>query len=177
MEDKQINKLVKELEPYFFGYTAKENKLKNDNGLEFLFYCSWNGKTTVSGLGGKDCHSIGCSFTKPLEKIAKDIKRRLLSAYRDDFFEYKKEQNQLKEKEAFDRKKLAALAQVSGGKIRTQYANHWGKDKYVNFKQGSISQGYDGKYKIKVEADFGEALKIVSVLREIMNQTGNKKNP
>ncbi len=93
------------------------------------------------------------------------------------FFEYKKEQNHLKEKEAFDRKKLAALAQVSGGKIMNQYSSFWKTDKYVNFKQGSISQGYDGKYKIKVEADFGEALKIVSFLREMMNQTGNKKTP
>ncbi len=89
MEENQINKLVKSLESHFFGYTAKENKLKNDSGLEFLFQDIW-GKTTVSGLGGKSCHSIGCSFTKPLDKIARDIKRRLLPAYRDDFFEYKK---------------------------------------------------------------------------------------
>ncbi len=167
MEDNQINKFVKNLESHFFGYTAKENKLKNDSGLEFIFQCSWNGKTTVSGLGGKSCHSIGCSFTKPLEKIARDVKCRLLPIYRNDFFEYKKEQNQLKEKEIFDRKKLAALAQTSGGKIRTQYANHWGKDKYVLFKNGSIEQTYSGKYKIKVEAGFGEALRIVSFLKEI----------
>ena len=166
MEDNEINKLVKNLEPYFFGYTARENRLKNDSGLEFLFQDIW-GKTTVSGLGGKSYHSIGCSFTKPLEKIAKDIKRRLLPKYRDNFFENKREQKELKDKETFDRKKLAALAQTSGGKIRVQYANHWGKDKYVNFKWGSISQTYDGKYKIKIEAGFGKALKIVSFLKGI----------
>ena len=115
MEDKQIFELVKNLEPYFFGYTAKENKLKNDSGLEFLFQDIW-GKTTVSGLGGKNYHKIGCSFTKPLDKIAKDIKRRLLPNYRDEFFKNKREQKELKEKEAFDRKKLAALAQASGGR-------------------------------------------------------------
>ena len=93
IKDKEIFKLVKNLEPYFFGYMAEEKTLKNDSGLEFFFHCSWNGKTMVDGLGGKNCHSIGCSFTKPLEKIAKDIKRRLLPAYRDDFFENKREQN------------------------------------------------------------------------------------
>ncbi len=97
MEDDQINELVKKLEPYFFGYTAKENKLKNDSGLEFLFQDIW-GKATVSGLGGKSCHSIGCSFTKPLEKIAKDVKRRLLPAYRDDFLNIKKNRTNSRKK-------------------------------------------------------------------------------
>ena len=166
MKDEEIFKLVKNLEPYFFGYTAKENRLKNDSGLEFLFQDIW-GKTTVSGLGGKDCHGIGCSFTKPLGKIAKDIKRRLLPKYRDDFFEYKKEQKELKEKEAFDRKKLAALAQASGGRIKNQYSSYWSTNKYVTFKNGSIAQTYDGKYRVKIEADFGEALKIVSFLKEM----------
>ncbi len=166
MEDNQINKLVKDLEPYFFGYTAKENRLKNDSGLEFLFQDIW-GKTTVSGLGGKNYHKIGCSFTKPLEKIAKDIQRRLLPKYRDDFFENKKEQNQLREKETFNRKKLEALAQASGGKVKTQYSSYWRTDKYATFKDGSVAQSYDGKYKIKVEADFGKALKIVSFLKEM----------
>ncbi len=76
MTKEEIFKIVKNLEPYFFGYTAKENRLKNDSGLEFLFQDIW-GKTTVSGLGGKNYHKIGCSFTKPLDKIAKDIKRPL----------------------------------------------------------------------------------------------------
>ena len=169
MRDEEIFKLVKNLEPYFFGYRAKENRLKNDSGLEFLFQDIW-GKTTVVGLGGKSSHSIGCSFKKPLEKIARDIKRRLLPSYRDDFFENKREQREIREKEAFDRKKLAALAQVSGGKVKTQYSSYWRTDKYVTFKNGSIAQNYSGNYKIKIEADFGEALKIVSFLRE-MNQT------
>ena len=69
MENDQINKLVKNIEPYFFGYTAKENKLKNDSGLELLFQHTWNGKTKVVGLGGKSSHSIGCSFTKPLGNL------------------------------------------------------------------------------------------------------------
>ena len=175
MRDEEIFKLVKNLEPYFFGYTAKENRLKNDNGLEFLFQDIW-GKTTVSGLGGKSCHSIGCSFTKPLEKIAKDIKRRLLPKYRDDFFEYKREQNQLREKEVFDRKKLEALAQASGGKVGNQYSYSLRTEKYATFKNGSVSQTYDEKYKIKVEAGFGEALRIVSFLKEMEVKNGKTNN-
>ncbi len=97
MEDGQINELVKNLELHFFGYTAKKNRLKNDSGLEFLFQDIW-GKTTISGLGGKECHSIGCSFTKPLEKIAKDIKRRRLPAYRDDFLNTRKSRTNLRKK-------------------------------------------------------------------------------
>ncbi len=62
------------------------------------------------------------------------------------------------------------MAQASGGRIKNQYSSYWKTDKYVDFKNGSISQTYGGKYKIKVEACFGEALKIVSSLRE-MNQT------
>ncbi len=166
MKDEEIFKLVKNLEPYFFGYTAKENRLKNDSGLEFLFQDIW-GKTTVSGLGGKNYHKIGCSFTKPLDRIAKDIKRRLLPKYRDDFFENKKEQNQLREKEVFNRKKLEALAQASGGKVKNQYSSYWRTDKYATFKDGSVAQSYDGKYKIKVETDFGKALKVVSFLKEM----------
>ena len=134
MTKEEIFKIVKNLEPYFFGYKAKENKLKNKSGLEFLFQDIW-GKTTVVGLGAKSCHSIGCSFRKPLEKIARDIKRRLLPKYRDDFFENKREQKELKEKEAFDRKKLAALAQASGGRIKSQYSSFWRTDKYATFKK------------------------------------------
>ena len=158
MRDEEIFKLVKNLEPYFFGYTAKENRLKNDSGLEFLFQDIW-GKTTVVGLGAKSRHSIGCSFTKPLEKISKDIKRRLLPKYRDDFFENKKEQRELEEKEAFDRKKLAALAQSCGGRIKNQYSSFWRTDKYVSFKDGSIAQtiGFNpvGKLNYRVRSGNG----------------------
>lgn len=78
MEKTNIQNLVKELEPYLFGYTANDCSLINDSGLELLFNSSWNNKTTVSGLRVKHSHSIGCSFTKSLDKIAKDIKNRLI---------------------------------------------------------------------------------------------------
>ncbi len=59
------------------------------------------------------------------------------------------------------------MAQASGGRIKNQYSSYWKTDKYVDFKNGSVSQTYGRKYKIKVEAGFGEALKIVSFLTEL----------
>ena len=62
MTDEQINQVVKSLEPLFLGYKATENCLKNSNGMELFFRCSWNNKTTVSGLHAGRPHVIGCSF-------------------------------------------------------------------------------------------------------------------
>ena len=168
MEKNKIHELVKNLEPYFFGYVADKDRLKNDMGLELLFQSSWNGKTRVIGLGGKTPHSIGCSFTKPLGRMASDVMRRLLPSYRDDFLEYKRELQQLKEKEAFERKKLAALAQVLGGKV-TDHPNYGKQEKCVKFTHGFIFQNYDDNYKIKIQVDFGKALKVLPVLKEALN--------
>lgn len=85
MNKEDIQSLVKNLEPYFFGYTANDCSLTNELGLELRFYSSWSDKTQVSGIGAKHSHSIGCSFTKPLERIAKDVKRRLIPECREDF--------------------------------------------------------------------------------------------
>lgn len=98
MKNSDIENLVKKLETYFFGYRAQERTLVNDNGMTLSFYSSWNNKTTVSGLGGYHSHTIGCSFSKPLEKIAKDINRRIIPKYKDDFFKKKKDRIETKER-------------------------------------------------------------------------------
>ncbi len=76
----------------------------------------------------------------------------------------------MREKEVFERKKLEAIAQASGGKMGDRYSSSWGTEKYVEFENGSIAQHYDGKYKVRFQASFGETLKIVSFLME-MNQS------
>ena len=91
MASNQINELVKKLEPLFIGYTAKENRPINSNGMELAFRMNWNNKTTVSGLHASRTHSIGCSFEKPIEKIFKDIRRRLMTGYHTNFFETKRQ--------------------------------------------------------------------------------------
>lgn len=91
MTNDKINELVKKLEPLFLGYTAYENRLKNENGMEIVFRSDWNNKTKVSGLHCKHNHSIGCSFEKSPEKIFKDIRSRLMPDYHADFFETKRE--------------------------------------------------------------------------------------
>ncbi len=133
-----------------------------------MFQHLWNGKTTVSGLGGKGYHSIGCSFTKPLKKIAEDVKRRLLPAYRGDYFEYQREKNRIREKKASDMQKLEALTEASGGDLRDKYGSSQEPyNKRIDLEYESISQTYGDKYKLKIEASFGEALKIISFLREM----------
>ena len=102
MKAQEIEILVKNLEPYFHGFSAKENILTNSLGLKLSFQVSWNNKTKVVGIGGKYNHSIGCSFTKPIEKIANDIKRRLLPGYREDYINYKKEQREQEERKRQD---------------------------------------------------------------------------
>ena len=64
MKDEKIIQLVKNLEPFFIGYKAEADRLKNSNGMELLFSISWNDKPTVRGLHANRSHSIGCSLTK-----------------------------------------------------------------------------------------------------------------
>ncbi len=97
MTSDQINDLVNKLEPLFIGYTAKENRLVNSNGMVLVFRICWNNRTTVSGLHASRTHSIGCSFEKPLDKIFKDIRRRLMTDYHVDFLKLNdKKLNKLK---------------------------------------------------------------------------------
>ncbi len=167
MEDSQIYELVKKLEPLFHGYTAKERILENSSGMKLHFSSTWNGKTSISGLGGKKRHSIGCSFTKPLDKIAKDIRRRLLPDYRDDYFENIVERKQRQEKIDSDLLKLKALEDATEGEIRDQYGYSSGPyNKYVNSDYANISQRYNGGYELTILADFTETLDIISFLKK-----------
>ena len=122
MTTEKIIELVKKIEPYFIGYTAEENRLKNSNGMELVFRTDWKDKTTVSGLHARRRHSIGCSFEKPVEKIFKDIRRRLMSDYYADFFENKREKIERTEAEEQEKLKLKALASVIDGSFFKRHA-------------------------------------------------------
>lgn len=41
MKTEQLNEFVKKIEPFFLGYTAEENRLKNSNGMELIFRIDW----------------------------------------------------------------------------------------------------------------------------------------
>ena len=43
MVKEQIKSLVKKIEPYFLGYLAHGDRLKNDIGMEILFQENWQG--------------------------------------------------------------------------------------------------------------------------------------
>lgn len=167
MEKTNIQNLVKKLEPYFFGYTANDCSLTNELGLELRFFASWNNKTQIRGIGAKHNHSIGCSFTKPLEKIAKDVKRRLIPEYREDFIAYKREESERIEHEAQELLKLEALAQACSGELKDSYWNSRSlRDKYVNAESLEIKQNYSGKYEFSIKLDFGDSLKLINILRK-----------
>ncbi len=166
MEKANIQNLVKKLEPYFFGYTASDCSLVNDTGLELLFSSSWNNKTTVSGLRGKHSHSIGCSFTKSLDKIAKDIKNRLIFEYRDDFISYKKEKIDREKHEMEELLKLEALAQSCSDELKDAYWNSRSpRNKYVGTQNIEIKQNYSGDYNFSIDLSFGDSLKLIDFLK------------
>jgi len=167
MEKTNIQNLVKKLEPYFFGYTANDCSLVNESGLQLLFSSSWNSKTTVSGIGGKHSHSIGCSFNKSLDKIAKDIKNRLIPEYRDDFISYKKEKIESEKYEMDELLKLEALAQTCSGELKDTYWNSRSpRNKYVGTKNVEIKQNYSGNYNFSIDLNFGDSLKLIDFLRD-----------
>lgn len=167
MDNEQINLLVKKLEPFFLGYVAQENRLKNDNGMELLFSRDWKDKTTVRGLHAKHTHKIGISFEKSPEKIFRDIRRRLMADYHTDFFEYKKEKIENDEVKYEQEQKLKALASVVGGEIghdygyRTTYGNE-----FVTSKNVSIYQDYQGRYDFKIVVSYIDAMRLAKYLKE-----------
>lgn len=167
MDKEKINEFVKKIEPYFLGYTAHENCLKNSNGMELVFRCDWKNKTTVSGLHAKHRHSIGCSFEKPVEKIFKDIRRRLMPDYHADFFKTKKDKIESAEAEELEKQKLRALASVVGGEISCNYGHkHAGSTEYVSANNFSIYQSYNGRYDFHLELSYIDTMKIVQLLKE-----------
>lgn len=168
MTKEKINELVKKLEPLFLGYTASESSLKNDNGMELVFRCDWNNKTTVSGFHAKHRHSIGCSFKKSPEKIFKDIRKRLMPEYHKDFFETKREKIAQQEAEEANLQKLKALASVIGGEI----CNHYGYRnavglEYANTENISIYQTYRGQYEFKINLSYIDAMKLAQILKNL----------
>lgn len=168
MTNDKINELVKKLEPLFLGYTAHENRLKNDNGMELVFRIDWNRKTKVSGLHAKHCHSIGCSFDKPTEKIFKDIRSRLMPEYHRDFFETKREKIEQQEIDEANLQKLKALASVIGGEICNHhgYRNAVGCE-YVSTENISICKTYHGQYEFKINLNYIDAMKMAHNLKNL----------
>lgn len=165
MEKEQIKILVKSLEKYFFGYKATETSLKNDSGLELYFFEDWNKKTKIRGIGGGHRHEIGCSFVKYQEKIVKDIRRRLLPAYRDDFFQAKKDQKKRKEQEEKRRLMLEAIALECSGEIRENHG--YGRERLVSAENLTVKEYYNGNYKLSLELPFSDVIKL---LKELKNE-------
>jgi hypothetical protein len=177
MTHEEIHKLVKNLEPLFIGYTANEDCLKNENGMVLRFRSDWHNKTTVSGLHAKKCHSIGCSFNKPLGKIFKDIRRRLMPDYHADFFENKREKNERAEIDEENLLKLKALASVIEGGIGTHYGYGNSLDnKFVDAENVSIYQTYSRGYEFKINLNYIEAMKLAQYLKEasLINKKSTK---
>ncbi len=168
MNNSEIEIIVKKLEKYFIGYKANGNTLKSEAGFEFRFHSSWNNKTTVSGIGGTRYHSIGCSFTKPVEKIAKDIKRRLFPDYRDDFLKTVKSDNEKREFEEKQLLMLEALKESAHAEIKDSYWNSRAMhNKYISANGFEIKQTYSGDYEFTVDCNFSESLKLIGFLNTL----------
>lgn len=172
MQNDQLPEFVKKLEPFFIGFTAEGNSLKNANGMEICFRVDWKNKTIVSGLHAKHRHSIGCSFEKTPEKIFKDIRRRLFPEYYTDFFKTKKENLEIAEAEEINTQKLKALASVIGGEVSRHYGHRGasGND-YISTENVSIYPTYQGDYEINVTLDYIDAMKIAKHLKDFFRSS------
>jgi len=156
MTSEEINQVVKSLEPLFIGYTATENSLKNSNGMELIFRASWNNKTTVSGLHAGRSHSIGCSFKKSPDKIFKDIRRRLMPSYYEDFFKHKKEKQEREEFKNEKAEKMRAISSVVDGEIRKDYGYSYSSGNFVSAQNLTIYETYSGTLRSNNQARFYE---------------------
>lgn len=161
----RIHRLVKSLEPFFYGFNAIENKLVNNAGLSIAFYDEYRG-TSISGLGGRNTHSIGCSFSKDIEKIAKDIKRRLLPSYRDDFMSCISEKMQCKEKKEKELLLLNAIASACGGKLSSKYDCEHHKEVVCKSLRLEVYQSYSGDYCISLSRDFAGVLDLIESIKK-----------
>ncbi len=173
MTQEKINELVKKLEPLFLGFKASENRLKNDNGMELVFRLSWNNKTTVSGLHATHTHSIGCSFEKPIDKIHKDVRRRLMTAYYADFFATKRAKQERLEHDEQEKQKLRAIASVVGGEV----INHYGLrgatyTECVSTEDLLIYQTYNGLFEVSLKLDYIKAMKMAPYLKTFFAEKG-----
>lgn len=167
MTNEEIFEVVKKIEPFFIGYTAIENKLKNSNGMELLFKVDWKDQTTVVGLHAKRRHSIGCSFKKSPDKIFKDIWRRLIPGYHADFFETKRENLERAEEQEAEKLKLMAIASVIDGEICRDYGYRCPSNSgYVRAKNVSIYQTYNGRYEIQLNLSYFDTMKMAQFLKE-----------
>lgn len=167
MTNEKICELVKRLEPLLIGYCAFDNRLKNSNGMELVFRINWKNQTRVAGLHATNHHSIGCSFDKPIEKIAKDIRRRLIPKYYDDFFKTKRENAERAEFEEAERLRLKALAFAINGQICRNYENVYpGNSEYIKTNNASIYQTYNNRYEIRLNLDFSDTIKMAEFLKD-----------
>ncbi|MBY0315665.1 MAG: hypothetical protein K2Q26_09110 [Bdellovibrionales bacterium] len=167
MTEENIFQLVKKLEPLFIGYTAQENRLKNSNGMELIFRFGRNNKTTVSGLNAKRSHSIGCSFDKPVEKIFKNIRRRLIPAYHADFFDHKREKLERKDAEEANALKLQAIASIIGGEIGQNYGYRYsGNSSAIHAQNASVYETYSGLYEMHLTLDYMNTMKLAKYLKD-----------
>ncbi len=167
MTDEQIKELVKKIEPFFIGFKADGKSLKNSNGMEICFREDWKNKTIVSGLYAKKRHSIGCSFEKPIEKIYKDIRRRLMPEYHEDFFKNKKENIERTEAKELEKQKLLALASVVGGELSYNYGQRYsGNSEYVDANNASIYQTYQGLYEFQITLTYFDAMRLAKIIKE-----------
>ncbi len=135
--------------------------------MELIFRLNWHNRTTVSGINAKHSHSIGCSFDKPLEKIFKDIRRRLMPEYHADFFEHKREKLERKEAEEANDLKLQAIASVIGGEIGQNYGNRYsGNSSAIHAQNASVYETYSGLYEIHLKLDYISTMKVAKYLKE-----------
>ncbi len=168
MTTEQIHALVKKLEPLFIGYSAVENRLRNSNGMELAFKIDWKNQTRVLGLHASKTHSIGCSFEKPVEKIFKDIRRRLLAEYHADFFETKREEIKRSEADEEEKLKMRALASVVNGEIERNYGHRFsGTSEYVNAKNISIYRTYSGRHEFHINLSYFDSMRLAKILHEL----------
>lgn len=166
MTSEKLYEVVRKLEPFFMGYKAHDNMLKNENGMTLVFRISWNNKTTVSGLYAKHNHTIGCSLEKSPEMIFKDIRKRLMPEYHKDFFETKRETIERQEAEEEDLLKLKALASVVGGELSHHYGYRGvAGNEYVSAESVSIYPSYSGHYKFEIELNYIDAMRLAHILK------------
>lgn len=166
MKDEKIIELVKRLEPFFIGYKAEEDRLKNSNGMELRFSISWHNKPTVSGLHASRSHSIGCSFEKSCDKIFKDIRKRLMPDYHDDFFKHKRAKQEREEAAHEKAEKLRALASVSDGEVCKNYGYSYNSGSFVSAQNLSVHEDYNGYYNVSIKLRYMDAMKLVKHLKD-----------
>lgn len=165
----EICKVVAQVAPLLYGFKAKRNYLIHETGFLLEFSSNYWGETKVNALFDKyDLHSsIGCSFAKGANRIAADIKRRLLPKYKTKFIEKRNSKLQVEENGA-DLLKIQAVAHACKGWIRRddcqrrKSVGDW--DKYICSRHMSIRM--DGRhFDVELCLGFSETLQLIEYLK------------